>query len=180
MQLSALIPLLPLLAGAHAWSIPTLLSAQLPLSDTSDLAGAAIQAAEDVFVPAVHAIDERILAALAAHDDPVDALLAVKPELAEAMEEKRYLRLMPADGDNEDARQALWEGMWMTEGDKLRLRRAGRGFMDLTEHMDSLNFPGLPKKNGSNVDAPREFRQLVPPSVTGPEEMTLHIVDDKR
>ena len=72
-------------------------------------------------------VDSSILSALARFDDPVEALLALKPELEAMMAEPRLIRVF-GDGSQ--------DGIWMTEGDKLRLRREGKGFMDLTESQD--------------------------------------------
>jgi len=94
--------------------------AQLPLSSllSSSLGGE-------------HTIHPSILTALERYpDDPVDALLAVKPDLAEMMGEPRLLRIF-----GEEPREAIW----MTEGDKLRLRREGKKFMDLTKSRDLLS-----------------------------------------
>jgi hypothetical protein len=72
-----------------------------------------------------HPVHPSILAALDRYpDDPVAALLHLKPELVELMEEPRLIQVF-----GEGSR----DGEWMTEGDKLRLRREGKGFMDLTD-----------------------------------------------
>lgn len=71
--------------------------------------------------PAKHDVDPSIWAALEAHPDPVDALLALRPGLAEQMSEARLLEVSGK------------EAAWMTEGDKLRLRREGKSFVDITE-----------------------------------------------
>ncbi|KAK4686779.1 bacterial leucyl aminopeptidase, partial [Tremellales sp. Uapishka_1] len=56
--------------------------------------------------------------------DPVLALLSIRPELAEHLAEPRLL-------------QVFGEApVWGSEGDKLRLRRQGKGFIDLTENQD--------------------------------------------
>ncbi|KAI1279001.1 peptidase family M28 [Xylaria sp. FL0933] len=72
-------------------------------------------------VNSVHAIDDAILAALNAHDDPVDALVSLRPELADELAEPRLLHVFVHETPQ-----------WMTEGDKLRLRRQGRKFKDIT------------------------------------------------
>lgn len=70
-----------------------------------------------------HDVDPAILAALEAHDDPVDAFVFLQPE-SEA--ELAQPRLLHVSGEEEPR--------WMTEGDKLRLRRRGRKFADITDH----------------------------------------------
>lgn len=73
------------------------------------------------FVAEEHTVDPEILRALETYDDPVDALLAARPALASQMAESRLLEV---DGA---------AAVWMTEGDKLRLRKDGKGFVDFTE-----------------------------------------------
>lgn len=73
--------------------------------------------------PSKHAVDPAILAALEAHNDPVDAWIALHPEVAENLSQPRLLHVA---GDK--------NAQWMTEGDKLRLRRNGRKFVDITDH----------------------------------------------
>ncbi|KAJ4387419.1 hypothetical protein N0V93_008011 [Gnomoniopsis smithogilvyi] len=79
-----------------------------------------------------HVVDDSILAALKAHSDPVDALISLQPELAEQLAERRLIHVF---GEA--------EAKWMTEGDKLRLRREGKKFRDITDHQelyaDSVN-----------------------------------------
>lgn len=57
-------------------------------------------------------------------DDPVAAMLSLKPELADQLAEPRLLEV------------AGEEPVWMTEGDKMRLRREGKFFIDVTERQD--------------------------------------------
>ncbi|KAK4158943.1 Zn-dependent exopeptidase [Cladorrhinum sp. PSN259] len=64
--------------------------------------------------------------------DPVNALKYARPDAAEALDAPRLLRVLGED-----------EPRWMTEGDKLRLRRGGRRFVDLTGH--DFEFEGLVK-----------------------------------
>lgn len=79
-----------------------------------------------------HVVDDSILAALKVHADPVDALLSLQPELAAQLAERRLIHVF---GEA--------EAVWMTEGDKLRLRRQGKKFRDITDHQelykDSVN-----------------------------------------
>ncbi|KAG5918063.1 hypothetical protein E4U42_007012 [Claviceps africana] len=69
-----------------------------------------------------HQADAAVLAALEKHADPVDALLSLHPERADELAQPRLLRIL--DGDT----------TWMTEGDKLRLKRQGKKFADVTDH----------------------------------------------
>ncbi|KAI1154180.1 hypothetical protein F4825DRAFT_412834 [Nemania diffusa] len=73
----------------------------------------------------VHTVDDAILAALAAHPDPVDALVSLRPELADELASPRRLHVLGHDAPQ-----------WMTEGDKLRLRRKGLKFKDITDYQD--------------------------------------------
>jgi leucyl aminopeptidase len=70
-----------------------------------------------------HVVDAAILAALDAHADPVDAYISLHPEAADELAEPRLLRIVGED-----------EPRWMTEGDKMRLRREHKKFADITEH----------------------------------------------
>ncbi|EFQ35787.1 peptidase family M28 [Colletotrichum graminicola] len=73
----------------------------------------------------VWAVDSSIHAALEKHSDPVDALVSLQPEMAAKMAEAR---LMHVFGEK--------KAEWMTEGDKLRLRRKGRKFRDMTDFQE--------------------------------------------
>ncbi|KAN0121918.1 Zn-dependent exopeptidase [Hyaloscypha variabilis] len=72
---------------------------------------------------AEHAVDNAVLAALKTHSDPVAALLSLQPESAAELAQPRLLHVI-----GEQAPE------WMTEGDKLRLRRQGKKFVDITDH----------------------------------------------
>lgn len=72
-----------------------------------------------------YAVDEMVIAAVKAHPDPVDALVSLRPEMAAELAQPRLLHL---SGEAKP--------QWMTEGDKLRLRRARQKFMDITDHQD--------------------------------------------
>ncbi|KAK8853035.1 hypothetical protein IAR55_003736 [Kwoniella newhampshirensis] len=68
-----------------------------------------------------------ILAALGDHpDDPVSALTAIDPAYEAVLRERRLLEV------------AGQPAKWMTEGDKLELRRAGLKFLDLTDRQDAM------------------------------------------
>jgi hypothetical protein len=68
--------------------------------------------------------DSDIFAALEAHDDPVDAYVSLNPDAAFTLAQPRLLQVF---GEQEQ---------WMTEGDKMRLHRQGKKFIDLTDHQD--------------------------------------------
>jgi len=72
---------------------------------------------------AEHVVDPAILAALKTHSDPVDALLSLQPESAAELAQPRLLHVISEKS-----------AKWMTEGDKLRLRRQGKKFVDITDH----------------------------------------------
>jgi len=79
-----------------------------------------------------------ILSAVDSFADPVEALLSLQPELAQALTTPRLLDVAGEDG-----------AVWMTEGDKLRLRREGRFFIDITDRPDALkaeSFAGHPSQ----------------------------------
>lgn len=62
---------------------------------------------------------------LQAHEDPVDAFLAYKPDAAAFLAQARLIHI---NGEPEPR--------WLTEGDKMRLRRRGKKFMDVTDFQD--------------------------------------------
>jgi hypothetical protein len=79
-----------------------------------------------VFTPfrvAEHIADDAIFAALKEHSDPVAALLSLQPDFAAELGQPRLLHVF---GEQKPE--------WMTEGDKLRLRRRRRKFIDITDH----------------------------------------------
>lgn len=76
-------------------------------------------------VPAQHVVDHAIIAALEQHSDPVDALVSLQPELETELAEARLIQVLGEEGSK-----------WMKEGDKMRLRREGKKFMDITEHQE--------------------------------------------
>jgi leucyl aminopeptidase len=60
---------------------------------------------------------------LAAHDDdPVEVMRLVDPVYTPILDEPRLLQVLGT------------EPVWLTEGDKLRLKKQGLSFMDLTGH----------------------------------------------
>jgi bacterial leucyl aminopeptidase len=81
-----------------------------------------------VFAPfpeAEHIAEDTIFAALKRHSDPVAALVSLHPDFAAELAQPRLLHVF---GEQKPE--------WMTEGDKLRLRRRGRKFMDITDHQN--------------------------------------------
>ena len=64
-----------------------------------------------------------VTAALEAYTDPVDAFVALRPDAARTLAEPRLLHVRGEERPR-----------WMTEGDKLRLRRRHQKFMDITDH----------------------------------------------
>ncbi|KAH6638675.1 peptidase family M28 [Truncatella angustata] len=72
--------------------------------------------------PEAHA---ELLQVVQAHKDPVDAYLALRPEAAEELAEPRLLHVLGEP-----------EPKWMTNGDKMRLRRKEHKFMDVTDYQD--------------------------------------------
>lgn len=82
-----------------------------------------------------HVVEDSIRAALNTHSDPVDALVSLQPELAAQLAEPRLIHVLGQPKPE-----------WMTEGDKLRLRRQRKKFMDITDHEDLYT-------KSDNVDA---------------------------
>ena len=70
-----------------------------------------------------HEVDPAILAALKQHLDPVDAFVSLYPEAADELAESRLLHVYGEE-----------KPRWLTEGDKLRLKRKGKKFIDITDH----------------------------------------------
>ncbi|KAF8862856.1 Zn-dependent exopeptidase [Acephala macrosclerotiorum] len=92
--------------------------------------GSSIQDNQVVLAPspnarAEHVVDDAILAALKTHSDPVAALVSLQPEVAADLAQPRLLHVI---GEQKPE--------WMTEGDKLRLRKQGKKFIDITDHQD--------------------------------------------
>ena len=100
-------------------------SQQLVLSPPANDEPSAADADVHTHTEQVHAVDDAILAALNAHDDPVDALISLQPESAAELFEARLIHVF---GEPKPE--------WMKEADKLRLRRQGKKFMDITNHQD--------------------------------------------
>ncbi|TWU76152.1 hypothetical protein ED733_001274 [Metarhizium rileyi] len=76
-----------------------------------------------------HQADPAVLEALEKHADPVDAFVSLHPEAADQLAQPRLLRV----SGEQTAR-------WMTEGDKLRLKRGGKKFADITDHEDFYRY----------------------------------------
>lgn len=94
-----------------------------PTSNDNDHTKAASSSYADAH--ADHVVEDSILAALSAHSDPVDALISLQPELAAELAERRLIHVFGEP-----------EPVWMTEGDKLHLRRDRKKFMDITDHQE--------------------------------------------
>ena len=75
----------------------------------------------------VHEVHSSILSAIDSYPDPVDALLSLRPDLENSLSAPRLLDVAGQD-----------QAIWMTEGDKLRLRREGRFFIDITDRPDAV------------------------------------------
>ncbi|RDW73563.1 hypothetical protein BP6252_07470 [Coleophoma cylindrospora] len=110
-----------------AFSIALLVGAsQLALSSPSQGGQEILAPSPETAVPhAEHVVDQAILAALEMHSDPVTALVSLRPDIAASLAEPRLLRVFGQP-----------EPQWLSEGDKLRLRREGKKFMDITDHED--------------------------------------------
>jgi len=104
-------------------------SSQLVLGFPGDQVVIAQTAEEHVAAAAVPGtvwtVDSSVHAALEKHSDPVDALVSLQPEMAAKMAEARLIHVF---GEK--------KAEWMTEGDKLRLRRKGRKFRDITDFQE--------------------------------------------
>lgn len=97
------------------------LDAQLVLSPIAEVASVSPPHGD-------HSVDGRILAAIKNHPDPVAAYVSlqsedIRAETEAVLAEPCLLQIMGAAKPE-----------WMTEGDKMRLRRNGTDFMDITEH----------------------------------------------
>ncbi|KAK6209000.1 hypothetical protein LQW54_006748 [Pestalotiopsis sp. IQ-011] len=68
---------------------------------------------------------QHILETVESYPDPVDAFIALQPDAAAQLAEPRLLHVIGED-----------EPQWMTIGDKMRLRRKGKKFMDVTDYND--------------------------------------------
>lgn len=70
-----------------------------------------------------YVVDKAVSAALDAYSDPVAALVSLQPELEDKLAEPRLLHVFGQE-----------KPVWTTEGDKIRLRRLAKKFMDITDH----------------------------------------------
>ena len=117
--------ILPLALGA----VSTFANALLPAQPQSAISAPPLRG----WTAPLHEVDANILEVLEVHDDPVKALLALQPELEEELAEPRLLQIF---GET--------HLQWKTEGDKLRLRRMGKRFIDLTGQEDLLDSESAP------------------------------------
>ncbi|KAI1814979.1 peptidase family M28 [Poronia punctata] len=105
-------------------------SASLGDADNQVVLGATKEASKPAsFIPTTgkHTVDNAILSALETYADPVDALVSLRPELTDELAQPRLLHVQ---GDD--------KAKWMTEGDKMRLRRKGQKFKDMTDYQDEV------------------------------------------
>lgn len=112
----------------HFWDALLLLSISIPFgfSAVVQVVPAAIAPSQkSLGVFSNHVVDSSVLAALKTHPDPVDALVFLRPGFAEELAQPRLLHVL---GETRPE--------WRTEGDKLRLRRSKRRFVDITDHQD--------------------------------------------
>jgi leucyl aminopeptidase len=72
-----------------------------------------------------YTVPDDVLAALNEYSDPVAAFVALQPEAEAVLSEPRLLQII---GESKPE--------WMTEGDKLRLRRQVKKFIDITDHAE--------------------------------------------
>lgn len=109
----------------HSFLALLLIASQLALSSASQDKQAPLGPPSEVpNAQTEYLIDKEIIAVLETHSDPVDALIALQPEIAGNLAEARLLHVI---GEKPE---------WMTEGDKLRLRRQGKKFVDITDHRE--------------------------------------------
>ncbi|KAL3421396.1 Leucine aminopeptidase 1-like protein 4 [Phlyctema vagabunda] len=101
-------------------------TSQFSLASPHQNEQAILATSPEITIPETHAehvVGQDVLAALKTHADPVDALLSIRPDLSADLAEPRLLRILGQEKPE-----------WLTEGDKLRLRRQGKKFMDITDH----------------------------------------------
>ena len=83
-------------------------------------------------------LDPALIKALTAPDadikfDVVGLLKHLDPSIAEELDEPRFIWVFGGDKDGDGDQEVGSEGgRWMTEGDKVVLRRQGKKFVDLT------------------------------------------------
>ena len=73
-----------------------------------------------------HIAHPAILESIDRYPDPVDALVNLEPALAGFLAAERLIHVAGADS-----------AVWMTEGDKLRLKRENTFFVDITDRPDA-------------------------------------------
>ena len=103
-------------------------SSLLLLASTLLATSAAASGSQKVLTPPSrhqhdHRVDADVLAALEKHKDPVDAYISLFPDSAAKLAEPRLLHIAGED-----------KARWLTEGDKMRLRRIPAKFADVTDH----------------------------------------------
>ncbi|GKT58237.1 peptidase family M28 [Colletotrichum tofieldiae] len=140
-------------------------SSQLVLGSPGDQVVFAPSAEADGAVPGTAwAVDSSVRAALETHPDPVDALVSLQPEMAAKMSEARLIHVF---GEK--------KAEWMTEGDKLRLRRKGKKFRDITDFQE-LYTESVDAKSGK-ANLPKIAHQsLVKPLFPKVNQTEMHDV----
>jgi hypothetical protein len=108
-------------------------------------------------------LDPALIKALTAPDaeiefDVVGLLKELDPSIAEELDEPRFIWVFGSDKGQDGNGVAGEGGRWMTEGDKVVLRRQGKTFVDLTGRegrwsgdKSGLGEEGLKSKNQSEL-----------------------------
>lgn len=105
---------------------------------------------------------EALLLELYASMDVVDLMRVTGHDTGGWLDDERVVRVF---GEPDGPRR-------MTEGDKLRLKRAGRAFMDVTDHAD------LGALNALRPYQPRTLRSVLPDSQAGVLRAAMDVLDD--
>ena len=112
---------------------PTMLKPLCVLLAGAASIASAVPQSQVVFGPMLEASDSHsspdfqtaIAAALEKHADPVEAMISLDSGSKSFLSEPRLLHVFGED-----------EPRWLTEGDKLRLRKERKKFADITDHED--------------------------------------------
>ncbi len=115
--------------------------------------------------------ESHILSILSQYEDPVEAMLSLHPSLEAELAEPRLLQIMDKEG----------ETRWMTEGDKMRLRRAGVDFIDLTGRSGFVYVDAEPSEPLLSLSPRIHVLGLMSPSppgrmVRGPPRITCSLL----
>ncbi|GKT41173.1 leucine aminopeptidase 1 [Colletotrichum spaethianum] len=140
-------------------------SSQLVLGSLSDQVVIAPSVKDGGVVPGtVWAVDSSVRTALEKHSDPVDALVSLQPEMAAKMSEARLIHVF---GEK--------KAEWMTEGDKLRLRRKGKKFRDITDFQE-LYTDSVDAKSGKANLPKITHQRLIKPLFPKVNQAEMHDV----